>query len=243
MSRRLSIILPAYNEKATVSRLLDKVMAVPLPGVEKEIIAVESRSTDGTREIIQRYEAEGKLRAIYEDKPSGKGHAVKAGLAAATGDWILIQDADLEYDPEDYPTLLAPLQAGQVSFVLGSRHLGLKDWRYRRRGSARWAGYVIDCGAWIYTTLFNRIYGVSLTDPYTMYKVFTRQSVEGIRWESNGFDLDIEIAAKLIRRGHIPMEVPVFYESRSFAEGKKVQMWSDGWKVLKAIIRFRVGDL
>jgi glycosyltransferase involved in cell wall biosynthesis len=235
----LSIILPVYNEKATASLLLEKVLAVSLPGIEKEIIAIESNSTDGTRAVIQRYEAEGKLKAIYEDKPMGKGHAVKTGLAVATGEWVLIQDADLEYNPADYPKLLAPLQEGKTSFVLGSRHLGHQDWRYRRRGTARWVGYFIDCGAWVYTLFFNALYRVALTDAATMYKVFSRRCLEGIHLESDGFELDWEIVAKFIRRGFIPMEIPVSYESRSFAEGKKVKIWRDGWRALIAIIQFR----
>jgi len=239
LSKRLSIILPVYNEKATASLLIDKVLAVSLPGIEKEIIAIESRSTDGTREVIELYAAEKKLKAIYEDRPMGKGHAVKTGLAAATGDWVLIQDADLEYDPADYPKLLAPLGTGAAAFVLGSRHLGHADWRYRRQGTARWIGYFIDCGAWVYTKLFNTLYGVSLTDAATMYKVFERRCLEGIHLESDGFELDFEIVGKFVRKGWIPVEVPVSYESRSFEEGKKVRIWRDGWRVLAAIIRFR----
>jgi glycosyltransferase involved in cell wall biosynthesis len=243
LSRRLSIILPAYNEKATVAALLDKVLALPLPAIEKEIIAIESNSTDGTREIIRRYESEGKLKALYQDKPLGKGSAVRAGLAAATGDWILIQDADLEYDPADYPKLLAPLQSGAVSFVLGSRHLGHRDWRYRRNGTARRIGWVIDCGAWVYTQLFNALYKTRLTDPCTMYKVFLRTCLEGVHLQSNGFELDLEIVGKLVRRGFMPVEVPVSYESRNFEQGKKVRIWRDGWRVLKAIIQFSAGPL
>jgi len=236
---RLSIIIPVYNEIATVSRLLEKVIALPLAGVEKEIIAIESNSTDGTRDVVRRYESEGKLKALYEEQPMGKGHAVKAGFAAATGDWVLIQDGDLEYDPADYPALLAPLQEGKTSFVLGSRHLGHQDWRYRRRGRTQWLGYVIDCGAWVYTRFFNLLYGVALTDPCTMYKVFPRRCLDELRLTSDGFELDWEIVSKMVRRGHVPFEVPIAYESRSFAEGKKVRIWRDGWKALWAILRFR----
>ena len=183
----------------------------------------------------------GRAQAILSGQTDGQRLCVQEnqGLGVATGDWVLIQDADLEYDPADYPTLLAPLQNGTAPFVLGSRHLGHADWRYRRRGTARWAGYLIDCGAWVYTWLFNTLYSVHLTDAATMYKVFERRCLEGVHLESNGFELDWEIVAKFIRRGFVPIEVPVSYESRSFAQGKKVKIGRDGWRALVAIFTFR----
>ena len=237
--RRLSIIIPVYNERATASLLLHKVLNIALPSLEKEIIVVESNSTDGTRAIVKELEAQGRITALYEDRPQGKGHAVKAGLEKAHGDWILIQDADLEYDVEDYPALLAPLMNGTAAFVLGSRHLGRQDWRYRRTGAGRWLGPIIDIGIWCYTQFFNLLYGTALTDPATMYKVFRRNCLEGIRLESDGFELDWEIVAKMTRKGFQPLEIPVTYHSRSFIDGKKVRLWRDGWRALSAIVRFR----
>ncbi len=242
MSHRLSIIIPVYNEAATAATLLQKVAAISLPGIEKEIIAIESNSTDGSRALIQKLEADGVLKAIYEDRPQGKGHAVKAGFARATGEWILIQDADLEYDVQDYPALLAPLQQGNA-FVLGSRHMGKKDWRYRRIGAGRWVGPLIDIGAGLFTHFFNLLYGTSLTDPCTMYKVFRRDCLDGITLVSNGFELDLEIVGKFVLKGHIPIEVPVRYQSRNYAEGKKVRIWRDGVRVLIAIFWFRFSPL
>ena len=243
MPKRLSIVIPVYNEAATTATLIYKVLSFPLDGYEKEIIAVESNSTDGSREIVQKLAAEGKIKAIYEDRPQGKGHAVKTGLAQATGDIVLIQDADLEYRVEDYPALLAPIEQGKTSFVLGSRHLGREDWRYRRSGAGKWLGHLMDIGVWIYTQFFNWVYQTSLTDPATMFKVFRRSCLEGITFRANGFEMDWEIVAKLMRKGFKPLEVPVSYQSRSYAEGKKIRLWRDGTRSLVAIIRFRFGPL
>ena len=243
MDRRLTIVIPVYNEVATVSTLLQKVISFPLPGIDKEIIVIESNSNDGSRAAVKQLAQQYKFRTIYEDGPQGKGHAVKAGLAAATGEWVLIQDADLEYDVADYPLLLSPLQQGKSIFVLGSRHLGRRDWRYRRTGAGQWLGPLIDIAVWIYTQVFNLLYGVSLTDPCTMFKVFRRDCLDGIHLQSNGFELDWEIVAKFVRKGLRPTELPVTYHSRSYKEGKKVRMWRDGWRALNAILRFRFGPL
>lgn len=243
MPRRLSILIPVYDEAATAAILLKKVIDLPLPDIEKEIIVIESNSKDGSRALVQQMEAQGLFKVIYEDRPQGKGHAVKAGLSRATGEWVLIQDADLEYDVADYPALLAPLQKGATVFVMGSRHLGLRDWRYRRTGAGRWLGPIIDLGAWVYTQFFNLLYGTSLTDPCTMYKVFRRDCLTGITLHSNGFELDWEIVAKLVRKGFKPLEVPVTYRSRGFNEGKKVRIWRDGWRALVAIFHFRFSSL
>lgn len=239
MTRKLSIIIPAFNEKPTLEKLLERVFNVALTNTEKEIIVVESNSSDGTREIVRRYEQAGRIRAIYEDRPQGKGHAVKTGLAAATGAWILIQDADLEYDINEYPKLLAPLEKGKTHFVLGSRHMGSKDWKYRRQGAGKYFGPFLDVGVAVYTALFNLLYGVSLTDPATMFKVFDRRCLEGLDLVSDWFDLDWELVAKFIRKGFIPVEIPVTYHARSVAEGKKIRFWRDSWMVLAAIFRFR----
>ncbi|MFH1724581.1 MAG: glycosyltransferase family 2 protein [Elusimicrobiota bacterium] len=238
---KLSIVIPIYNEARTARELLDRVLGVELP-IEREVLVVESGSTDGTREIVEEYAARGGVRAIHQSRPRGKGNALKEGLRAATGDIILIQDADLEYDVKDYPELLEPILKGKASFVLGSRHLGCHDWMYRKFIDDAFYARVINFGALFYTGLFNRLHGLSLTDPATMYKVFRRECVEGIRWRCDYFDLDWEIVAKLVRRGHVPVEVPVNYVSRSVADGKKIRFWRDGFLVLRAILRFRWFD-
>jgi glycosyltransferase involved in cell wall biosynthesis len=239
LPKKLSILIPAYNEKNTAAQILDRVLAIPLDGIEKEVIVVESNSTDGTRELVKDFEKRRQIRAIYEERPMGKGHAVKTALAKATGDWVLIQDADLEYDVADYPRLLEPLRRGETAFVLGSRHLGHRDWRYRRTGVGKWLGCVMDFGVWAYTQFFNLLYGTRLTDPCTMYKLFRRDCLKNISLHSDGFELDWEIVAKLIRKGFPPIELAVSYNSRSFKEGKKIKLWRDGWRSLKAIVRYR----
>jgi glycosyltransferase involved in cell wall biosynthesis len=237
---RLSILIPAYNEAATAATLIQQVVDLALPGWEKEIWVIESNSSDGTRAIVEKAAQDHSIiHLIYEGSPQGKGHAVKTGLSRATGDFILIQDADLEYDVADYPALLAPLQSGQTVFVLGSRHLGKRDWRYRRTGAGRWLGPIIDLGVWAYTQFFNLLYGTRLTDPCTMFKVFRRDCLSGLSWQSDGFELDWEIVAKFVRKKYIPLEIPVTYHSRNYQEGKKVRIWRDGWRALIAILKFR----
>jgi glycosyltransferase involved in cell wall biosynthesis len=241
--RKVTILIPVYNEAATAAQLLRQVIDAPLPGLEKEIIVIESHSSDGSQAIVQSLAAQGAITAIYEERPQGKGHAIKTGLAKATGDVILIQDADLEYEVADYPKLLEPFQQGTDRFILGSRHLGQRDWRYRRTGAGRWRGPFIDVAVWIYTQFFNLLYGTRLTDPCTMYKVFLRSCLEGLHFQSNGFELDWEIVAKLVRKGIVPREIPVRYHSRNVQEGKKVRIFRDGWRAFCAILRYRVSAL
>jgi len=241
---RLSIIIPAFDEEATIGTLLQSVIDQPLESIEKQIIVVESNSKDRTRAIVRDFESRGLIQAIYQDLARGKGHAVKAGLAQATGEWILIQDADLEYKVSDYPRLLAPLQKGEAAFVLGSRHLGYKGWQYRSRTAVGpLAAIFINSGVLAFSWFFNVLYGVCLTDPTTMFKVFRRNCLEGITFKSDGFNLDWEIVGKLIRQGFIPIEIPVSYKSRGWNEGKKVRLVRDGWVSLKAIIEFRFSSL
>ncbi len=241
-NQKLSIIIPIYNEAATVEELLNRVLAVKNLSVSKEIIIIESNSTDGTKEIIKRYQKKKGVKILFQDKPFGKGNALKLGFQHATGDIILIQDADLEYKPEEYEKLLKPILSGKTSFVLGSRPLAKESWSFRQ-----WPGYffyarLLNLGGFFYTLLFNFLYFVWLTDPATMFKVFKRECISNIIFKSNYFDLDWEIVAKLIRKGHLPLEVPVSYTSRSVAEGKKIRFFRDGFLVLFAIVRFRVSN-
>ena len=217
----LSILIPAYNERATIEILLNRVLQSPL-ATDAEIIVVESQSTDGTHEWLREFAKHSNVQVVFEDRPQGKGHAIKTALAHAHGEVVLIQDADLEYDIADYEKLLAPIRGGQASFVLGSRHLGAMDWRYRRKDAGRWLGPFLDLGVYGFTFLFNALYGTRLTDPATMFKVFKRQCMDGITWQSNGFDLDWEIVAKFVRKGHVPAEVAVSYFPRSVKEGMKI---------------------
>jgi glycosyltransferase involved in cell wall biosynthesis len=234
----LSVIMPAYNEAATIRKGIEKVLNKTLRGVDIELILVESNSRDGTREIIRQFDSHPRVRIIFEEVPRGKGHAVRAGLAAATGDFVLIQDADDEYDIEDYDALIEPLLNGREAFVLGARH-SISSWKMRQFDDQPVQAFILNMGHWFFATLVNVLYGVRLRDPFTMYKVFRRDCISGLTFECNRFDFDYELLIKLIRRGFKPVEIPVNYRSRSFAEGKKINILTDPWTWLKALVKFR----
>lgn len=243
---KFSIVVPIFNERATAQVLLDRVLAAPLPpGLEREVIIVEGNSTDGTRGIVQSYEGRPGIKVILEAAPKGKGAAVRAGLAAVTGDIVLIQDGDLEYDVNDYPRLLQPLLDKKADIVFGSRSMAHEQrWQYRQfKGTwERLYGLVVNWGGLAYTILFNVLYGTSLSDGATMFKLFKAEDLKSITLKSQGFDYDWEISAKLAKKGRKIVEVPVAYKARSRAEGKKIRFWRDGWRVFVAILRYRVGD-
>jgi len=236
--RMLSIIVPAYNEAATFRELMDALLLKRVPGLEIEIIIVESASTDGTREIVQSYAHHAGVRLILQDRARGKGNAVRAGLEAATGDFILIQDSDLEYDLDDYDALLEPLMRGTEAFVLGSRHGG-SAWKMRKFERQRLLSGWLNFGHWFFTTLINVLFRQKLRDPFTMFKVFRRDCLHGVTFECNRFDFDIELLVKLVRKGYTPLEIPVNYRSRSFKEGKKVSMLRDPFTWIRVLLRLR----
>ncbi|MDI1320100.1 MAG: glycosyltransferase family 2 protein [bacterium] len=234
---KLSVIVPAFNERGTARVALDAITAKRIAGWELEIIIVESNSTDGTREIVNTYASLPHVRIILEERPRGKGHAVRNGLGHATGDVILIQDADLEYDLADYEKLLVPFTANTHTFVLGSRH---GDSLFIRKFDEQVLhAFVLNAGHWFFTALVDVSLGLTLRDPFTMYKVFRRECLTGLTFESNRFDFDWELLIKLVRKGHIPVEIPVKYTSRSFKEGKKVSMFRDPPNWLWAWAKYR----
>jgi SAM-dependent methyltransferase len=235
---RLTVVIPVYNEAKTIDRVVNRVLQKSIPGVEIDLIIIESNSHDGSREIIQEFSANPRVRIILQDEPRGKGFAVRAGLAVATGDCILIQDADEEYDVEDYDALLEPLRSGKEAFVLGARHGG-GGWKMREFSDQPIRAFILNCGHLFFTFLINIFYGVWLRDPFTMYKVFRRDAIQDINFECDRFDFDHELVIKLIRKGFKPIEIPVNYRSRSFSEGKKVRMFSDPMTWLKAIFKYR----
>ncbi len=239
---KLSVIVPVYNEIATVRESLDAVLAKQVAGWTKEVIIIESNSTDGSRAIVCGYEGREGVKVLLEEKARGKGHAVRAGLAAATGDVILIQDADLEYDVNDYDILLAPLAARTQSFVLGSRH-GQGGWAMRKFSDQPVQAFVLNVGHWFFTFSLNTALGIWLRDPFTMYKVFRRDCLEGLNFECNRFDFDWELLIKLVRSGHRPIEVPISYESRSFKAGKKVTYFRDPLTWMWALVKYRFAKL
>jgi SAM-dependent methyltransferase len=239
---RLSVILALYNEAATFPQLIESLLAKTIPGVDIEVVIVESNSTDGSRELALQDQQHPRVRLVLEERPRGKGHAVRTGFTHASGDFILIQDADLEYDLEDYDTLLEPLVEGRETFVLGSRHGGAA-WKMRRFNDQRLLGLILNMAHYFFTGMLNLLFGLKLRDPQTMYKVFRRDALYGLRFESNRFDFDYELLIKLVRKGNRPIEIPVNYRSRSFNEGKKVSMFRDPLTWISVMLRMRVAKV
>jgi len=239
---RLSVIVPAYNEAATLDTVMRRLLDRDRRDVDMEIVLVESASTDGTRELAERYARDGRVNVVFEDRPRGKGHAVRTGFTHATGDFVLIQDADLEYDIEDYDALLEPLLNHREAFVLGSRHGG-SAWKMRRFAGQRLLSVGLNLGHWLFTLLINVLFSQRLRDPFTMYKVFRRDCLYGLRFECNRFDFDYELLIKLIRKGYRPVEIPVNYRSRTFGDGKKVSLWRDPPLWLWALVKLRAASI
>ncbi|MDH3470884.1 MAG: glycosyltransferase family 2 protein [Acidimicrobiia bacterium] len=238
---KLSVILAAYDEEATIAEVIDSVLAVSLPDrVELELIIVESNSSDDTRDLVSKY-TDPRVSLVLQDEPRGKGHAVRQGLRHVTGDIVLIQDGDLEYSVADYPALIEPILQGRTQFVLGSRHV--KGRPMRDFADAKLTSRILNAGHWIFTGLFNLLYGTRLRDPFTMYKVFRTECIHGLEFVANRFDFDYELVAKLVRRGYQPLEVPVIYHSRGFDAGKKVRPIRDPLTWIVALFRFRFSKL
>ena len=225
---RLSIVMPVFNEKRTFNDVVALVLAKEIPGLDLEIVIVESRSTDGTRDDVARVAGHPRVTVVWQEQPRGKGNAVRAGLAVATGDFVLIQDADLEYDVDDYDMLVAPLRQFQRAFVLGIRHgKGGHTWKVRHFTDRVMLGKWMNFGHLIFTTLFNVVYGQRLTDPFTMYKVFRRECLSGAEVAPTRSTSTGSWPASWCGCGYAPLELPVSYTSRSFSEGKKVTMIRD----------------
>jgi glycosyltransferase involved in cell wall biosynthesis len=228
---KLSIIIPVYNEEQTIAELVERVRAVDLGSIEKEIIIANDGSSDGTRQAIDSSHWIDDTRIRTYDNPInvGKGAAVRIGLKYATGDVILIQDADLELDPQEYGSLLAPILAGDSNIVYGSRFLSPTT-RVSRR--ARLGNHAL-------TWLTNRLFGARLTDMETAYKVFRREALDGVRLRCVGFDFEPELTAAFLMAGHRITEVPVRYNPRRVDEGKKIR-WTDGFDAVYALVKRRV---
>ena len=227
---RLSVIIPVYNEEQTIDEVIARVSAVELPGVEKEIVIANDGSTDGTRRIIDaRVWPSGAPVHVYHSPINlGKGAAVRIGLAFATGDVLLVQDADLELDPSEYGRLLEPLTAGRADVVYGSRFLGENR---RIPGRTRAANRFL-------TLLTNALYGSRLTDMETAYKVMRREALAGLRLRAVGFDIEPELTAKLLLAGRRIVEVPISYKPRTKDEGKKMR-WIDGVDAVYTLLKCR----
>lgn len=235
---KLSIILPAYQEAASVRQVIEALLQKQLR-IDKELIIVESGSTDGTREIVSEYAHVPGVRVVFETAPRGKGRAVRTGLSAASGSIVLIQDADLEYDIDDYDALLEPILQRRASFVLGSRTLGADDWKVRRFAHGALAALALNAAQVGFAHTFNLLYQQRTSDVNTMFKVFRRSCLDGVSLESDGFELDIELVCKLVLAGHAPLEVPVNYVARDFSQGKKIRFFRDAWRSYSAFFKYR----
>jgi glycosyltransferase involved in cell wall biosynthesis len=208
-----------------VAEVIDAVLAKPLK-IDRELIIVESNSTDGTRAIVEGYRGRPGVRVVLEDRPQGKGHAVRTGLAHVTGTIVLIQDADFEYDIDDYDAL-----SSRCSSTRRASCSARAAWARRLEGPQYDAtpvrGLLLNFGQVMFAATYSVLYQQRVTDVNTMFKVFRAECLDGLDLRSNGFELDIELACKLARNGHSPMEVPVNYVARGFAEGKKIRFWRD----------------
>lgn len=230
---KLSIVIPVYNEAATISRIVDLVRSVDV-GMEKEILLVDDCSRDGTREVLTEMgKGSADLKVLFHEVNQGKGAALRTGFNAATGDVVLIQDADLEYDPREYPRLLAPILDGHADVVYGSRFLG--------GGPHRVVYYWHYLGNWLLTTLSNMMTNLNLTDMEVCYKVFRREVIQSIPLRENRFGFEVEITAKVAKRNLKIYEVPISYYGRDYSEGKKIG-WQDGFSAIRCILKYRFVD-
>jgi glycosyltransferase involved in cell wall biosynthesis len=224
--RTLSVIIPVFNERTTVAEIIRKVRAVDVPLVI-EVVVVDDGSSDGTDKVLAAI-ADSTVHVITHEGNAGKGAAIRTGLAHVTGDLVLVQDADLEYDPDDWPKLLDPIVKGKAVVVYGSRFTGER----KNMLPTHWIGNRF------LSLVTNLLYSSTLSDMETCYKLFDRRVLEGVTVVSNRFDFEPEITAKVLRRGYRIYEVPISYAGREPAEGKKIS-WRDGFGALKALVRFR----
>jgi glycosyltransferase involved in cell wall biosynthesis len=217
--------MPVYNEKKTIQTIIGRVMGVPL---EKELIIVDDGSTDGTREILKEFDGRPNIKVVLHEKNRGKGAAIATGLKHITGDYVIIQDADLEYHPEEYSRLLEPLLRGDADVVYGSRF----------KGSGRAFLFWHRMGNMFLNLVTNILYNSTLTDMETCYKTFRRDVIKDMKIESRRFNIEPEITAKILKRKYRVFEVPITYSGRDFSEGKKIT-WMDGLSALWTLIKFR----
>ncbi len=225
----LSIIIPCYNERDTIEKIIAAVISSPVK--QKEIIVVDDCSKDGTRDILASKIAPLVAKIIYHERNQGKGAALRTGIAAATGDVVIVQDADLEYDPQEYPLLLGPFIQGKADVVFGSRFMGGKPHRV--------VYYWHSLGNWALTTLSNMFTNINLTDMETCYKAFRREIIQSTTIEESRFGFEPEITAKVSKRGCRIYEVGISYYGRTYAEGKKIG-WKDGFRAIYCIVKYNL---
>jgi glycosyltransferase involved in cell wall biosynthesis len=225
----LSVIVPVFNERSTVAEIVRRMRSVELP-IEREIVVVDDGSDDGTGAVLTQLR-DSTVRVIAHPQNRGKGAAIRTGLESATGDLVLVQDADLEYDPEDWPRLLAPVLKGRARVVYGSRFTGER----RNMLFLHWVGNRF------LSLVTNVLYNSTLSDMETCYKLFDRRVLDGIRLHADRFDFEPEFTAKMLRRGIRIYEVPISYAGRELSEGKKIT-WQDGVTALWTLVKYRFVD-
>ena len=227
--QKLSVIVPVFDERNTVVEIVRRMRVVELP-VDLEIVIVDDGSTDGTRDVLRQL-ADSTVRVINHDANRGKGAAIRTGLSHVTGDLVLVQDADLEYDPEDWPKLLAPMLRGKARVVYGSRFTGER----RNMLFLHWIGNRF------LSLVTNVLYNTTLSDMETCYKLFDRSLLDGITLRAQRFEFEPEVTAKILRQGVRIYEVPISYTGREFDEGKKIT-WRDGFVALWTLVKYRFVD-
>ncbi len=225
---KLSIIMPVYNEVKTFDEIFNKVNSLPL---EKEIVIVDDCSTDGTRELLGKYRGSN-VKVLYHDRNRGKGAAIRTGIGAAAGDIVTIQDADLEYNPEDIPKLVEPILKDEMDVVFGSRFLGEHERKYFN---------ILYVGNRFFSLLTALLFLRSITDMETCYKVFRAGVIKSFKLRSDRFDFEPEVTAKVLKSGCRFKEIPISYKSRSYAEGKKIG-WKDGVVAILTLFKYRFVD-
>ena len=224
----LTVVMPVYNEKSTIEEIVSRVLAVP---VRKELVAVDDASTDGTRDMLVRLGRERGFTVLLQERNQGKGAAVRRGIAEAKGDVVVIQDADLEYSPEEYPELIDLIARGKADAVFGSRFIG----RHRCFSFTHYLGNLF------LNLVTNVLYNTTMTDMETCFKAIRADLLKSIPLHSNRFGIEPEITAKLFKRGARVYEVPITYEGRDYSEGKKIS-WRDGFPALWTLVKYRFTD-
>lgn len=226
---KLSIVIPTYNEEKTIMEIMKRVLAAPLgDGVQREVVVVDDGSVDSTSELMKAFDGSPEVR-YYRKENGGKGSAVRYGVEKCTGDIVVVQDADLEYDPNDFQKLIEPIIKGETKVVYGSRELS----------RSKHSSYLFYLGGQLVTVATNILFGTKLTDEPTCYKVFDAKLLKSVKLESTGFEFCPEVTAKVLRRGEHIKEIPISYAPRDRKQGKKIKAW-DGVIAIWTLLKYRV---